>query len=103
MNDKTIIYVDAGTWGEFLRYKKKTDNDDHECIYITDETFLRGKVPGLIVRIDTFEKRWNYLPITEMIARAERDWEDFFEDYNLKKELTALELNDEDLEYGITD
>lgn len=96
---KTILYVDAGNWTEFLQFQKTTTQ--YECIYIADETFLRGKSPGLIKRIGSFERRWNYVAISEMIERAYDDWIDFFKDQEFKEEMKRTGLTEEDLDYGI--
>lgn len=96
---KDVIYVDSGDWKEFQDFAKA--HPDQNCIYIADETFLRGKTPGLIKRIGNFERRWNYHPITEMIERCYVDWKDFFEEKELDIELKKTGLTDEDLQYGI--
>lgn len=96
---KPIIYIDAGDWKEFLDYKES--HPDQNCIYIADETFLRGKIPGRIKEIGNFEKRWNHVAISEMIDRAKVEWEDFFKTIEIEEEMEQKGLTDKDMQYGV--
>jgi hypothetical protein len=96
---ENLTYVDAGSWQEFLKYQE--GHPERNCVYIADETFLRGKNPGRIVRIGTFEDRWNFIAISEMIERAEIEWEDFFTSIEIEIEMEQKGLSDKDIEYGI--
>ena len=97
--EKPIIYIDAGDWKEFLDYKEA--HPEQNCIYIADETFLRGKTPGRIKEIGTFKNRWNHIAISEMIDRAKIEWEDFFKTIEIEEDMEQKGLTDKDMQYGV--
>jgi len=67
------LYVHAGTFAEFQRYAKA--NIDYDCEYIVDDNTLRGKQPGRVIRIDTYQEKWNDQAIEESIQTALEQWE----------------------------
>lgn len=71
-SNKPILYVVAGTNPEFMRYSQ--DHQDFNCIMISDGESLRGRGPGKVVRIGTYDERWNIQDIEEQIERQEAIW-----------------------------
>lgn len=69
------IYVNAGNASEFFQYKR--ENSDRIVYMIVDDTTLRGKQPGDIVRIGSYDDRWNHIAIEESIERERAIWDTY--------------------------
>lgn len=96
---KEYVYIYSGNAEEFNRFKQS--HPDVECIYISGVDSLRGRVPGRIKCIGTYEERWDYVGVMESIQRAKEDWKEYFEEKEVDEEIQRTGLTKEDLEYGI--
>lgn len=88
-----IIYVNPGNFMEFQKYVAERVQPGVEFLYIQDEYFLRGRVPGEIVSIGTYADRWDAHGIDEAITRYRELW-----NIEIQKDIDS-----QDIEYGEVD
>ena len=69
---KGNVYVHSGTFAEFIQYQKQ--NRDYNCVCIVDDTSLRGRSSGQVVRVGTYRDKWNHQAIEESIMMQEHIW-----------------------------
>lgn len=81
MSKITYTYVACKDFTEFneLRelHTKKGEDVTHYHM-ITDDAFLRGRYPGIIVEYGRPHERWDWQGILEEIERSKRIWKDEF-------------------------
>ena len=84
------VYIFAGSEQEFLQYMNSIGGDaikeesNTEYLMIQDETFLRGRAPGEIRKLEGRFTRWDYEGIEQSCERYEKIWK---EEFGYSKEL----------------
>lgn len=96
--DEEVTYF-AGSWLEYNAWIK--ENPGVKSEFIADVSTLESRFPGPIVVDKSVETLWNYQGIMESIARFEKKHEKYYQDREIAKEADELNLDDDDLQFGV--